>query len=122
GEALVDVPSGRRWTYAQLEEDTRALAVALLDRGVQPGDRVAIWAQNVPEWTLVLYAVARLGGVVVNVNPAYRAHELEYVLRQSGTRTVVAQIADARSDYLAIAHEAAETLGGVDVLALDTVP
>src|SRR5699024_9981217 len=54
--------------------------------------------------------------------PAYRAHELEYVLRQSGTRTVVAQIADARSDYLAIAHEAAETLGGVDVLALDTVP
>ena len=122
GEALVDVPSGRRWTYAQLEEDTRALAVALLDRGVRPGDRVAIWAQNVPEWTLVLYAVARLGGVVVNVNPAYRAHELEYVLRQSGTRTVVAQIADARSDYLAIAHEAAESLGGVDVLALDTVP
>ena len=119
GEALVDVPSDRRWTYAQLDEDTRALAVALLDRGVEPGDRVAIWAQNVPEWTLALYAVARVGGVVVNVNPAYRAHELEYVLRQSGTRVLVTQIADAHSDYLAIAHEAA---GDIDIIALDTVP
>lgn len=119
GEALVDVPSDRRWTYAQLDEDTRALAVALLDRGVEPGDRVAIWAQNVPEWTLALYAVARVGGVVVNVNPAYRAHELEYVLRQSGTRVLVTQIADAHSDYLAIAREAGND---VDLIALDTVP
>lgn len=121
-EALVDVPSGRRWTYTELDEDTRALAVALLERGVVPGDRVAIWAQNVPEWTLVMYAVARIGGILVNVNPAYRVHELEYVLTQNGTRTLFTQVADARTDYLGIAKEAAGSVAGLDVVALDTVP
>nr|WP_232483293.1 AMP-binding protein [Brevibacterium yomogidense] len=121
-EALVDVPSGRRWTYTELDEDTRVLAVALLDRGVVPGDRVAIWAQNVPEWTLVMYAVARIGGILVNVNPAYRVHELEYVLTQNGTRTLITQVADARTDFLGIANEAAGSVAGLNVVALDTVP
>lgn len=121
-EALVDVPSGRRWTYTELDEDTRALAVALLERGVVPGDRVAIWAQNVPEWTLVMYAVARIGGILVNVNPAYRVHELEYVLTQNGTRTLFTQVVDARTDYMGIAKEAAGSVAGLDVVALDTVP
>ncbi|MGO1398734.1 MAG: AMP-binding protein [Brevibacterium yomogidense] len=121
-DALVDVPSGRRWTYAQLDEDTRALAVALLDRGVQPGDRVGIWAQNVPEWTLVMYAVARIGGILVNINPAYRVHELEYVLQQNGTKVLITQVVDAHADFLGMSNEAAGKIAGVDVIALDTVP
>lgn len=120
-DALVDVPSGRRWTYAELDEDTRALAVALLDRGVQPGDRVGIWAQNVPEWTLVMYAVARIGGILVNINPAYRVHELEYVLEQNGTKVLITQVADAHADFLGMSNEAAGKIAGLDVIALDTV-
>ncbi len=120
--ALVDVPSGRRWTYAELDEDTRALAVALLERGVAPGDRVGIWAQNVPEWTLVMYAVARIGGILVNINPSYRVHELEYVLQQNGTTVLITQIADAHADFLGMSNEAASRIGGLDVIALDTVP
>lgn len=121
-DALVDVPSGRRWTYAELDEDTRALAVSLLDRGVEPGDRVGIWAQNVPEWTLVMYAVARVGGVLVNINPAYRVHELEYVLEQNGTKVLITQVADAHADFLGMSNEAAGRIAGLDVIALDTVP
>ena len=121
-DALVDVPSGRRWTYAELDEDTRALAVALLDRGVRPGDRVGIWAQNVPEWTLVMYAVARIGGILVNINPAYRVHELEYVLEQNGTKVLITQVADVHADFLGMSNEAAEKIAGLDVIALDTVP
>ena len=120
-DALVDVPSGRRWTYAELDEETRALAVALMDRGVQTGDRVGIWAQNVPEWTLVMYAVARIGGILVNINPAYRVHELEYVLEQNGTTVLITQVADARADFLGMSNEAAGKITGLDVIALDTV-
>ena len=83
-EALVDVPSGRRWTYAQLRADVDALALGLLAAGVEKGDRVGIWAPNCAEWTLVQYATAKIGAILVNINPAYRTHELEYVLNQSG--------------------------------------
>src|SRR5689334_3732938 len=66
-EALVDVPTGRRWTYAQLQSDVDALALGLLDAGVQKGDRVGIWAPNMPEWTLLQYATAKLGAILVNI-------------------------------------------------------
>src|SRR5688572_23616938 len=65
-EALVDVPSGRRWTYHQLAGDVEALARGLLARGVAKGDRVGIWAPNVPEWVLVQFATARIGAILVN--------------------------------------------------------
>lgn len=83
-EALVDVPSGRRWTYAEFAADVDELARALMASGVAKGDRVGIWAVNCPEWVLVQYATARIGAIMVNINPAYRAHELEYVLKQAG--------------------------------------
>lgn len=83
-EALVDVPSGRRWTYARFGAAVDELAYALLASGVAKGDRVGIWAVNCPEWVLVQYATARIGAIMVNINPAYRTHEVEYVLNQAG--------------------------------------
>ncbi|MFB7664279.1 AMP-binding protein [Kitasatospora sp. NPDC056138] len=104
-EALVDVPSGRRWTYRELAEDVDRLARGLRARGVTEGDRVGIWALNCPEWVLVQYATARLGAILVNINPAYRSHELAYVLNQSGVALLVAQPAYRSSDYRAMVGE-----------------
>jgi fatty-acyl-CoA synthase len=104
-DALVDVASGRRWTYGQLETDVDTVARGLLARGVTKGDRVGIWAPNVPDWVLVQYATARIGAILVNINPAYRTHELAYVLRQAGVRTLVSAESFKTSDYRAMVGE-----------------
>src|SRR4051812_5451822 len=75
-EALVDVPSGRRWTYRELAAAVDDVARGLVGRGIDAGDRVGIWAPNQAEWVLVQYATARIGAILVNINPAYRTHEL----------------------------------------------
>jgi fatty-acyl-CoA synthase len=90
GEALVDRAADRRWTYAQLAEEVDSVALGLLDLGVAPGDRVGIWAPNCAEWVFVQYATARIGAILVNINPAYRSHELAFVVQQSRLRTIVA--------------------------------
>jgi fatty-acyl-CoA synthase len=89
-DALVDHASGRRWSYTELLAEVDAVALGLLDLGVVAGDRIGIWAPNCPEWVFVQYATARIGAILVNVNPAYRTHELSYVVGQSGMRTIVA--------------------------------
>lgn len=104
-EALVDVPSGRRWTYAEFGRAVDEVARGLAGRGVRKGDRVGIWAVNCPEWVLVQYATARLGAIMVNVNPAYRLHELAYALRQSGVSLLVATAEHRGTDYRAMAAE-----------------
>jgi fatty-acyl-CoA synthase len=110
-EALVDCQSGRRWTYAELATDVDALALGLQRMGIAKGDRVGIWAPNCAEWTLTQYATARIGAILVNINPAYRLRELEFVLNQSGTRLLVAAAASVRasraktSDYAAMIAE-----------------
>ena len=104
-DALVDVPSGRRWSYAQLAADVEAVAKGLLARGIAKGDRVGIWAPNVPEWVLVQYATARIGAILVNINPAYRSHELAYVLKQAGVRTLVSAEAFKTSDYRGMVND-----------------
>jgi fatty-acyl-CoA synthase len=114
-EALVDVPTGRRWTYHRLNEDVDRLALALLARGIEKGDRVGIWAPNRAEWVLVQYATAKAGAILVNVNPAYRGHELEYVVKQSGMRLLISAQAHKSSDYRAMVEEA----GFADVVYLD---
>jgi fatty-acyl-CoA synthase len=98
-DALVDVPSGRRWSYAELGADVDRLARAFLAIGVGKGDRVSIWAPNTPEWVLVQYATAKIGAIMVNVNPAYRRHELSYVLKQSGTSVLVSAVSLKTSNY-----------------------
>ncbi|MEU4119586.1 AMP-binding protein [Kitasatospora sp. NPDC028055] len=104
-DALVDRPTGRRWTYAQLAADVDALALGLLELGIAKGDRVGIWAPNCAEWMLTQYATAKLGAVLVTVNPAYRAHELEYVLNQAGIRLLVAAERFKTSDYAGMIGE-----------------
>lgn len=104
-EALVDVPSGRRWTYARFGADVDELASALLASGVVKGDRVGIWAVNCPEWVLVQYATARIGAIMVNINPAYRTHEVEYVLNQAGISLLFASLSHKTSDYRAMVDE-----------------
>jgi len=102
---MVDVPSGRRWTYLELDADVTALALGLLAEGVEVGDRIGIWSPNCPEWTLLQYATAKVGAILVNVNPAYRSHELAYVLQQSGLRMLVSAVVHKTSDYRAMIDE-----------------
>ena len=104
-DALVDVPSGRRWTYAQLNSAVDKLAAGFLRLGVRHGDRVGIWAPNVPEWVLVQYATAKVGAILVNINPAYQAHEAGFVMKQSGVRTLISAAAFKTSDYAAMIKE-----------------
>jgi fatty-acyl-CoA synthase len=104
-EALVDLASGRRWTYAELAVDVDRVARGLLAMGVAKGDRVGIWAPNCPEWVLVQYASAKVGAILVNVNPAYRTHELSYVLKQSGVGVLVIAESFKTSDYVAMVGE-----------------
>jgi fatty-acyl-CoA synthase len=108
-EALVDRSTGagsaRRWTYAELAADVDALALGLLEMGIAKGDRVGIWAPNCAEWTLTQYATAKIGAILVNINPAYRARELEFVLNQSGSTLLIAAGKLKTSDYAAMIAE-----------------
>jgi fatty-acyl-CoA synthase len=104
-EAMVEVASGRRWTWAELDRDVDALARGLMGAGLQVGDRLGIWAPNCAEWTLVQYATAKIGVVLVNVNPAYRTHELAYALNQSGTKLLISAPEFKTSDYRAMVAE-----------------
>jgi fatty-acyl-CoA synthase len=104
-EALVDVQQGIRWTYAEFAEEVGRLARALAAAGMVKGERVGMWAPNCAEWTLTQYATARLGAILVNINPSYRTHELEYVLKQSGISTLVAAKEFKTSDYAGMIEE-----------------
>ena len=99
-EALVDRAQGIRWTYAEFGEQVDRLARALLACGIGAGDRVGIWAPNCAEWTVVQYATAKMGAILVNINPAYRAHELTYVLGQAGIRMLVSAESFKTSNYV----------------------
>ena len=120
-EALVEVDSGRRWTWAELNADVDALARGLLAAGLEKGDRVGIWAPNCAEWTIVQYATAKLGVILVNINPAYRTHEFAYAVNQSGMRMLIAASGFKTSDYRAMVKETAPECPSLDrVVFLDT--
>ena len=102
---LVDVAAGVRFTYAEFDAETDALALALLDDGVGIGDRVGIWAPNCAQWMITQYATAKIGAILVNINPAYRTHELQYVLTQSGISVLVSAPEFKSSDYAAMIDE-----------------
>ena len=116
--ALIDVPTGRAWTYAEFNAEVNAVAAGLLAHGIETGDRVGIWSPNCAEWTVAQYATAKAGAILVNVNPAYRQSELDFVVRQSGMRMLLTASSDTRSDYAAMAQAALESGGSLTDLVV----
>ncbi|MGZ0229322.1 MAG: AMP-binding protein, partial [Acidimicrobiales bacterium] len=99
-----------RWTYDEYAHEIDRVARGLLGLGFAKGDRVGIWSPNNAEWALLQYATSRLGIIMVNINPAYRTHELAYALEQSGCRGLVAVPTFKTSDYGAMVTELRPTL------------
>ena len=104
-EALVVRQQGFRATYAELWDLTARCARGLMARGVEKGNRVGIWAPNRAEWVILQYATARMGAILVNINPAYKTAELEYALNQSGVSLLVLARAFRTSDYVGMLDE-----------------
>ncbi len=104
-EALVDVVQGVRWTYAEFGEQVDRVARSCLAAGLGKGDRAGIWAPNLAEWTVVQYATAKVGVILVNINPAYRTHELDYVLKQAGISFLFAVERFKTSEYAQMVEE-----------------
>jgi fatty-acyl-CoA synthase len=100
--AVVDAATGKSYTYAEFAEVTDALALALLADGLKTGDRVGIWAPNCAEWMITQYATAKIGAILVNINPAYRTHELDFVLRQAGISVLISAREFKSSNYAAM--------------------
>jgi fatty-acyl-CoA synthase len=107
-EALVECATGRRYGYPEFVAEVDAVALGLDALGVAKGDRVGIWAPNCAEWAFVQYATAKLGAILVNINPAYRTHELAYVLEQAGISVLVSAPEFRTSDYRAMVAEVRE--------------
>lgn len=107
-EALVCVHQGYRATYQEFYNQTTAVAKALIFLGAKAGDRIGIWASNRYEWVLLQYATARIGTILVNINPAYRTHELTYVLNQSEVRFIFSSLRFKTSNYKEMVEYAKE--------------
>ncbi len=104
-EALVVRHQNLRWTYGELGARVDALAAGLLALALEPGDRIGIWSQNCAEWVLVQLATAKVGLILVNINPAYRLSEIEYALNKVGCKALITSPALKSSDYIAILNE-----------------
>jgi len=104
-EALVSCHQGLRYTYRQLQEACDLLARGLMACGIQKGERVGIWSPNYAEWVITQFATAKIGAILVNVNPAYRMHELEYALRQSGCCALIVAPPYKTTDFAALLRE-----------------
>ena len=117
-DALVSRHQGLRYSYAELDAAVDEVARGLIALGLVRGDRLGIWSPNCAEWVLVQYATAKLGVILVNVNPAYRTSELEYALRQSGCRVLVSAESFKDSDYRAMVDEVRPRLPGLERVIL----
>ncbi|MEA2380216.1 MAG: fatty-acyl-CoA synthase [Solirubrobacteraceae bacterium] len=104
-DAVVSCQQGVRLTYGEFDAAVNRVACGLIAAGIDKGDRVGIWAPNCAEWVLVQFATAKAGAILVNINPAYRTHELEYALRHSGVKMLVSARAFKTSDYRAMIAE-----------------
>ncbi len=105
-EALVSVDQQIRYTYSEFLDAVNEVARALMAIGIEKGDRVGIWAMNYAEWVVVQFATAKMGAIMVNINPAYRTYELEYVLKQAEIHTLILQGRFKTSDYVGMFYEA----------------
>jgi len=110
--AAVFSQSGERWTYAEFAERVDRFAAGLLSLGLYKGDRIGIWSPNRPEWLIAQFATARIGLVLVNVNPAYRTSELEFALNKTGAKSLIFAASFKTSDYVAMLRELAPELEG----------
>jgi fatty-acyl-CoA synthase len=120
-EGLVSCHQGVRFTWAELNDAVDRLARGLLGFGLEQGDRLGVWSPNRSEWALTQYATAKLGVILVNINPAYRTSELEYALRQSGCRVLVAAPEFKGADYRAMVEEVRDGLPALEqVVFLDS--
>src|SRR5262245_42959694 len=106
-DALISCYQGVRYTYRQLHAEVERYARGFLALGVRRGDRVGIWGPNSAEWLVTQYATAKIGAVLVNINPAYRLRELEYALNQSGVAALVMSPRFRAADYVAMLTELA---------------
>jgi fatty-acyl-CoA synthase len=109
-EALVVRHQGIRWTYRELKQRVDQFAAGLIALGLQPGDRLGIWSPNNAEWVVTQFAAAKAGLILVNINPAYRLSELEYVLNKVGCKVLITAACFKSSDYLGMLRELAPEL------------
>ena len=105
GLALVSRHQGQRYTWAELDAEVDRIAMGLMTHGVRKGDRVGIWAPNCAEWAVIQYATARIGAILVNINPAYRVSEVAYALNKVGCSVLVTAARFKSSDYIAMLRE-----------------
>jgi fatty-acyl-CoA synthase len=118
GLAIVSRHQGARLTYQAVHEAAERAARAFLALDVEKGDRVGIWAGNCVEWMITQYATAKIGAILVNVNPAYRRHELQYALAKSGVSVLVAARSFRQTDYLEMLRSVAPELPGLKTVIL----
>src|SRR5687767_10187892 len=100
GDALVSLHQGVRYSYREFAVEVERVALGLLALGIEKGDRVGIWAPNCAEWTILQFATARVGAILVNINPAYRPGEFQFAMAHSGVRLLVTAARYKSSDYL----------------------
>src|SRR5438067_13860305 len=113
-DALVSCHQSVRYTYAEFGQALDRLAGGMLAAGLGKGDRVGVWGLNRAEWALVQYATAKLGVILVNINPAYRTNELEYALGQSGCRVLFAAREVKGSDFVAMVDQVRPNLPSLE--------
>ena len=104
-DAIVSIHQGKRYTYRELQRELNRAAKGFIALGLKKGDRLAIWATNIAEWIITQFATAKAGIIMVNINPAYRTHELEYALRQSEAQTLLLMDRFKSSDYIKMFYE-----------------
>src|SRR4029079_3800846 len=104
-DALVHVEHSVRYTYAEFRAECDRVAKGLIALGIQKGEHVAIWATNSPEWVVAQFATAKIGAVLITVNPAYRTHELQYLLQQSDASSLLLIDSFKSSDYVGMINE-----------------
>ncbi|GAA0786417.1 AMP-binding protein [Marinobacterium sediminicola] len=109
-DALIVLHQNIHWSYRELQQQVNQCARALMALGVRKGDRVGVWSPNCSEWTVSQFATAKIGAILVNINPAYRTHELEYALNQSGARFLITADSFKTSDYRGMLYELAPEL------------
>ena len=120
-EALVEFATGRRWTWREFDHDVELVGRGLIAAGIEKGDRVGIWGPNSARWTILQYATAKIGAILVNVNPAYRTHEFSYAVNQSSMRLLVSATSFKTSDYRGMVEETAHLNTALErVVYLDT--